>query len=197
MKTKNKYILPFNGYWYIEFGGPNKKTSHSWDLISQRYAYDFEIRKDDLPYHTDPVKCENYYSYLEDVIAPQDGYVVDIVNEYENTRITKDRVTRNDIKDPRGNYIVIKHKYGEHSVICHIEKDTFKVNIGDIIKKGQVIAKVGNSGNTNGPHIHYQVQKGYDFGNSKGLIIRFENAYINNKKKKIIKCKNYVNTKKD
>ena len=45
--SKNKYRLPFNNTWYVEYGGLTKKTSHSWDIISQRYAYDFEIRKND------------------------------------------------------------------------------------------------------------------------------------------------------
>ena len=38
--SKNKYILPFNRKWYVEFGGVKKSTSHSWDIIPQRYAYD-------------------------------------------------------------------------------------------------------------------------------------------------------------
>ena len=41
--SKNKYRLPFNNTWYVEYGGLTKKTSHSWDIISQRYAYDFEF----------------------------------------------------------------------------------------------------------------------------------------------------------
>ena len=44
--SKNKYYLPMKGIWYIEFGGTKKKNSHSWDIIGQRYAYDFEIDRD-------------------------------------------------------------------------------------------------------------------------------------------------------
>lgn len=190
--SKNKYILPFKGIWYIEYGGLTKKTSHSWNIPAQRYAYDFEIRKENLPYHDDLQKCENYYSYLEDIYAPCDGWVVDIVDKYQNTHITKDRKIICDVDDPKGNYITIKHSHGEYSTICHIEKGTFKVKIGDIIKEGDILAKVGNSGNTQGPHIHFQVQKGTDTINSKGIVITFKNAYKNGKKVRYVHQTSYI-----
>ena len=68
--SKNKYYLPMKGIWYIEFGGTKKKNSHSWDIIGQRYAYDFEIRKNNLPYHDDPTGCKKYYSYLKPKYGP-------------------------------------------------------------------------------------------------------------------------------
>ena len=89
--SKNKYVLPFKGEWYIEFGGVTKKTSHSWDIISQRYAYDFEIRKEDKPYFGDYHECNNFYSYKQEIICPCDGVVVDLVNEYDDTRIVDGR----------------------------------------------------------------------------------------------------------
>lgn len=181
------------GLWYIEYGGINKKDSHSWEVISQRYAYDFEIRRNNLPYHEDYTKCENYYSYKKNIIAPSDGWIVDIKDEYDDTRILKDRSVICDVDDLRGNYIMIKHKNNEYSLIAHILKNSFKVKIGDLVKEGQVIAKVGNSGNTEGPHIHFQVQKGNDFNNSQGLIIRFKNVLIQRQNKfKLIK---YINRK--
>lgn len=186
--SKNKYILPFKGKWYIEYGGTRKKNSHSWDIIPQRYAYDFEIRKNNLPYHDDYKNKENYYCYNEDIIAPCDGYVYDIVDLYKDTRIIEGRPVICDIKDVRGNYITIKHAHGEYSTICHIKKGTFKVKEGDYVKAGTVLASVGNSGNTMGPHIHFQVQKGPDFDIDPGIKITFKSVksgiitkkYLNN-----------------
>ena len=87
------------------------------------------------------------------------------------------------------NYIILKHPYNEYSLIAHILKDSFKVKIGDVVKRGQIIAKVGNSGNTNGPHIHFQVQK--DLGSrAVGIPISFKNIII--KKKKIRIFRNYI-----
>ncbi len=190
--SKNKYILPFKGCWYTEYGGITKKNSHSWDILSQRYAYDFEIRKNSLPYHDNPQILENYYSYLEDVLAPCDGFVVDLVDQYDNTHITEDRQVVCDVLDPKGNYITIKHGKGEYSTICHFKKDTFRVGVGDIVRTGDVLGQVGNSGNTQGPHIHFQVQKGYDANHDKGVIITFKDTYSNHKKTKYLVKNTYV-----
>lgn len=180
--SKNKYSLPFKGTWYIEYGGWKREHSHSWNIIGQRYAYDFEIRKNNLPYHDDPTKNENYYSYLENVYAPLDGWVIEVIDQYENTHITKERKIINDCDNPRGNHIIIKHENGEYSTICHFEKGTILVHEGDIVKEGDILGKVGNSGNTQGPHIHFQIQQGIDPDNSKGIPITFKNAYYHNKK---------------
>ena len=59
----------------------------------------------------------------------------------------------------------------------------------------EVLGKVGNSGNTEGPHIHFQVQQGPDFNTSKGIKITFKNTYTNNKKVKYIEKNMYVYTK--
>lgn len=180
--SKNQYILPFVGTWYVEYGGTKKKNSHSWDIISQRYAYDFEIRKNNLPYHHDAQKNENYYSYLQEIIAPYDGWVIDLVNDYKNTHITQDRKIICDVDDPKGNYIVLKHPNREYSTICHFEKDSFKVKLGEMVKQGEILGLVGNSGNTQGPHIHFQIQQGPNPDTDKGIPISFKNAYSNNKK---------------
>lgn len=184
--SKNRYILPFKGKWYVEYGGTKRKNSHSWNIIGQRYAYDFEIRKNNLPYHDDVTKNENYYSFLENVYAPADGWVVVLVNKYENTHITEDRKIICDCDDAKGNYIIIKHNNGEYSTICHFERDSFLIKQGDLVKEGEILGKVGNSGNTQGPHIHFQVQLGIDPDNNKGIPITFKNAYENGKKRKTI-----------
>ena len=181
--SKNKYRLPCNGKWYVEYGGIKKEDSHSWDIISQRYAYDIEIRKNNLPYHDDYTKEENYYSYLEDIICPCDGWVIYKEDKYENTRILKNRPIINDIKDPCGNHIIIKHPNNEYSFICHIEKGTITVNEGDVVKEGDILGKVGNSGNTQGPHIHFHIQNTPDILNGKGIKITMKNTVDQNNKK--------------
>ncbi len=195
--SKNHYHLPMHGKWYVEYGGLKKETSHSWNIISQRYAYDFEIRKDNLPYHGDYKNLKNYYSYLQDVLAPLDGVVMAIVDGYPNTKVYEGRPITSDIDEIRGNYIILKHNYGEYSVLCHFEKGSFKVREGDIVKTGDVLGKVGNSGNTQGPHIHFQVQKGFSFEYSRGVIINFQNTFSNNKKVSKITKGMYVSDKKD
>jgi murein DD-endopeptidase MepM/ murein hydrolase activator NlpD len=55
-----------------------------------------------------------------------------------------------------GKLIVIDHGYGFTTYYGHLYK--FKVKIGDIIGKNQLIALSGNSGLSNGPHLHYEIR---------------------------------------
>lgn len=186
--SKNKYRLPFKEEFFIEFGGITKKDSHSWEIPLQRYAYDFEIRDDkNKPYHDDYLQISNYYSYKCKIYAPLDGYVVDICNEYPDTKIQKNRPIVCDVDDVKGNYILIKHKNNEYSLIAHILKDSFRVQIGDIVKTGDYIAQVGNSGNTNGPHIHFQIQNEFNFEKAKGIPIYFRNITVKRNGKRVLR----------
>ncbi len=59
-------------------------------------------------------------------------------------------------KDAFGRVIIVSHNYGFETVYAHLRKT--KVKIGDIIKKGDIIALSGNSGRSTGPHLHYEVR---------------------------------------
>ena len=194
-KTKNTYIIPSPDLWYITYGGYRKKDSHSYDVYGQRWAYDFDKNIDGKYYSNDGNINENYYGYNEIIIAPVAGIVLDIVDGIPDSRAYSDMRVSQDSIDVRGNYIVIKAKYGEYLTICHIKKDSFKVKIGDIVEQGEEIARVGNSGRTKGAHIHMQVNKGLDFFKSEPLIIRFNKILVNGKNKHYIKVGDFVKNK--
>ena len=54
-----------------------------------------------------------------------------------------------------GNYISINHGYGMVTRYGHLSR--MNVKPGDLIRRGQVIAYVGNTGRSTGPHLHYEV----------------------------------------
>ncbi len=56
-----------------------------------------------------------------------------------------------------GNYVVIDHGGGVSTVYAHASK--LLVKVGDVVKKGDVIAKVGTTGNSNGNHLHFEFRK--------------------------------------
>ena len=60
--------------------------------------------------------------------------------------------------DNWGNTIIIKHGDYLFSKISHIKEGSFKVRVGDYVKKGDVLAVCGNSGRSPEPHLHFQLQ---------------------------------------
>ena len=70
-----------------------------------------------------------------------------------------------------GNYIIIQHVDGNFTVYAHLAKDSITVEMGDSVKKGQVIGKVGNSGSSTGAHLHFEVRVGgYDSSSTQNPL---------------------------
>lgn len=60
--------------------------------------------------------------------------------------------------ETRGNYVQIDHGNGYVSMYYHLQTGSVVVQPGDEVKKGQVIAAVGNTGASTGPHMHFEIQ---------------------------------------
>jgi murein DD-endopeptidase MepM/ murein hydrolase activator NlpD len=56
-----------------------------------------------------------------------------------------------------GMIVILEHMEGISSRYAHL--DQFEVKAGDKVAKGQVIGRVGNTGQSTGPHLHYEVRK--------------------------------------
>lgn len=56
-----------------------------------------------------------------------------------------------------GNCIVINHGYGYQTLYAHLSK--IEVKVGQKVKRGQVVGRVGNTGKSTAPHLHYEVHK--------------------------------------
>jgi hypothetical protein len=77
--------------------------------------------------------------------------------------------------DNWGNAVRIRHAGGFTSWYFHIQQNGVLVNVGDTVEQGQPIATSGNTGNTSGPHLHFQVQAdSTDWGQS--VAIAFGNC---------------------
>ncbi|MEA3512721.1 MAG: M23 family metallopeptidase [Campylobacterota bacterium] len=55
-----------------------------------------------------------------------------------------------------GRIIIVAHNFGFETAYGHLR--FVDVKVGDIVTKGQVIGRSGNSGRSNGPHLHYEVR---------------------------------------
>lgn len=59
-----------------------------------------------------------------------------------------------------GNYVLIKHTNGWHTRYCHLQNN-IRVNVGDIVDESTWIATIGDSGDAEFRHLHYEVQTEY------------------------------------
>ncbi|MFE2282043.1 M23 family metallopeptidase [Streptomyces sp. NPDC059454] len=63
-----------------------------------------------------------------------------------------------------GNAVVIKHGNGTYSQYAHLSQ--VDVKIGQIVKTGQKIALSGNTGNSSGPHLHFEIRTTPNYGSA-------------------------------
>lgn len=81
------------------------------------------------------------------VLAPLSGKVVKVVDN--NDRFGPGPEFRNCL-----NYITILHADGEYSQMAHLARGSTRVQVGDLVNEGQVLAETGNSGRMTEPHLH-------------------------------------------
>ena len=86
-----------------------------------------------------------------DIIASADGEV--IISMYSASA---------------GNYIMLNHGGGVYTVYMHASK--LLVNVGDTVKQGDVIAKVGSTGYSTGPHLHFGIRANGSYTNPRNYV---------------------------
>jgi urea transporter len=153
-RFRNAYIipisLPFWGEWKVTQGHDGEITHKAeW-----KHAWDFEIEDESNKLFIDTgLNCNDYYCYNKPIIAPAPGWVEQILDNVDDNKIGDVNIEEN-----WGNTIIIRHTDLLFSKISHLKKESFKVKVGDYLKKGDIIASCGNSGRSPQPHIHFQLQ---------------------------------------
>ncbi|MBQ4626238.1 MAG: M23 family metallopeptidase [Clostridia bacterium] len=69
-----------------------------------------------------------------------------------------------------GNMVLINHGDGYKTRYAHMVKGSIKVSVGDYVEAGQTIGKVGSTGNSTGPHLHFEVIVNGETRNPKNYI---------------------------
>lgn len=170
------FALPLEGTWKAVNGGVHKQTSHSWDLIAQRYAYDFVVTDEAGKTHRQKGhRPEDYFAFGKPILAAGDGIVVQAQHSIRDYPQAGSGWI--DIKTPdiRGNYVVIQHGPALYTLYAHLRAGSIQVQPGQTVVRGQKIGECGHSGHSSEPHLHFQLQDRMDFYTAVGLPVRFMN----------------------
>lgn len=62
-----------------------------------------------------------------------------------------------------GNYAIIDYGNGITATYMHMYNGSITINVGDEVDYGQVIGKIGNSGNSTGPHLHIEMHENGEY----------------------------------
>ncbi|TVT27701.1 M23 family metallopeptidase [Salinicoccus cyprini] len=164
----NTYRLPFEGEWFVLWGGNDAFLNYHYPYAHQRYAYDFIRKAGGTAFEGDVEMLEAYHAFGSEVVAPRSGEVVKVVNDVEDNLPGYPNMTV-----PEGNHIIISHGYGEYSLLAHLRKNSITVAEGDTVKTGARIAQCGNSGASDTPHLHFHVMDSRDPYSSRSIRIQF------------------------
>jgi murein DD-endopeptidase MepM/ murein hydrolase activator NlpD len=73
-----------------------------------------------------------------------------------------------------GNYVIIKSDDGPFVHYAHLQRDSVAVKTGEAVRRGQAIGRLGNSGNTNGAHLHFNITDSPEPESTQGVPFVFD-----------------------
>ena len=169
--------LPVSGMCYVSTGGPTiGENAHRSSTKDAKFAVDFVILDEERKScKGDGAKNEDYFIYGKEVLAASDGEVftvIDGVPDNEPFSLNPHSYS--------GNTVIIKHSELEFSVYMHLMPYSIKPKTGMKIKSGNFIGKIGNSGTSTGPHLHFQMMNSGSPQKATGFPPFFKKILVSN-----------------
>jgi murein DD-endopeptidase len=126
---------------------------------AQRFAIDWgRLGPDGRLFHGDSKSNANFYGYGAEVLAVADGRISDLNDKFPDNVGSNERAKRViTLDNALGNSVTIDLGNGHFAVYGHLQPGSLKVKLGDTVKAGQALALLGNSGNSDAPHLHFEL----------------------------------------
>ncbi len=173
---------PLRGAGWVDAGGCCGTSAHRTALnpingrlwAAERFAIDYvQLDPDGRLITGDPSKPESFAFFGADIHAVRDGRVVSVLDGLPE-QVPGRNPTGLPLNQYAGNHVVQDLGDGNYALYAHIKTGTVAVQPGDRLTAGQVIGKVGNTGNSTAPHLHFHVMSSPDPLGSNGLPFVFD-----------------------
>ena len=142
--------------------------------IPGRYAIDFiKLDSQGRLSNGDEDVVKDWYGYGAEVLAVADGVVASTRDDFQETS-TVSRRERVSPERAAGNYISLKISDSNYAFYEHLKPGSIRVRPGQPVKKGEVIASLGFTGQSEGPHLHFHIANINSPLGAEGLPFAFE-----------------------
>jgi murein DD-endopeptidase MepM/ murein hydrolase activator NlpD len=145
---------------------------------AQRFAIDYEQIGDDYRIFKGPKEdLSSYYIYGKEAVAVAKAEVVSVLENLPDVPVGSfpKGIT---LETADGNSVVLKIDDKVYALYAHFQPGIVTVKVGDKVERGQVIGKVGNSGNTLAPHLHFQLMDTASPADSNGIPYIIDNYVV-------------------
>lgn len=191
--------FPLRGEWLAPNTPGARVPSHGTDLLGETYAFDFLqvdwgrpgrpfYRTSRARYLLAGVSLDMCYGWGQEIFAPCDGEVVaapDGWPERQRVQLGSDMLyalknSSPSLSDPgalqrvAGNYIIMRCGANLYAAFAHLQDGSITVAEGQKVRKGTPVGRVGHSGNSTAPHLHFQMMDRADLLTAKGVPCVFE-----------------------
>ncbi len=172
---------PVAGGGWIADNGPTRHSHHRAGLfvvdgraqISRRYAIDWKVEKNGEFSSGDPRDVRSYHAYGRPVLAVADAKVVSVrdglADNIPRTAAGFEPAVPINMETVGGNAVVLDLGEGQFAHYAHLKPGSVRVKIGDRVRRGDVLAAIGNSGDARWPHLHFQVAESPEILAGEGL----------------------------
>jgi peptidase M23-like protein len=170
---------PLRGKNWLAANAPSNTSPHRRAMlpingqphIGQRYAIDWiQLGDDGKAFTGDEHDNKSYHAWDQEIHAVADGKIVEVKDGIpENVPNSGKLATPITYDTLPGNHIIQELSEGHYAAYAHLRPGTIKVKVGDTVHSGDVLAHLGNTGNSSEPHLHFQVCDAPSFPASEGL----------------------------